>query len=72
MLRFLRAPYKRGENPQRERRNGMEEMIVWCICSAVLSGAAGFGAGWRVGRGRLRKKLSENSVAGCFLKLLNY
>ena len=50
----------------------MEEVIVWCFCSAVLTGAAGFGAGWRVGRGRLRKKLSENSVAGCFLKLLNY
>ena len=50
----------------------MEEVIVWCLGSAVLTGMAGFGVGWRVGRGRLRKKLSENSVAGCFLKLLNY
>ena len=50
----------------------MEEVMMWCLCSAVLTGAAGFGVGWRVGRCRLRKKLSESSMAGCFLKLLNY
>ncbi len=50
----------------------MTDVIVWCLSSAVAAGIAGFGAGWRTGRRRLRKKLSENSVAGCFLKLLNY
>ena len=50
----------------------MADLIVWCLGSAAVTGIAGFGIGWRAGRCRLRKKLSENSVAGCFLKLLNY